>query len=303
MNTGARVSLVLALALAMVPGPLLPIDGAAADAVPADHDLIQTVCGGEINWTRATACARGVQAPSSGVGASCEERQQAFEAALSKARQSLLEVVRQIRIFSGRHVGDMLARGTLPLENLRAMAADAAIADQQFLSDGTAAVTLEMSLHGGLAQLILPKEIQPIDAIRPVSGKSRASDERDASTGSATPANTPEFTGLVVDARGISVTPALIPVIQDENGQQIFGPAYASREFAVQHGMSGFYRNLKTAQQSSRVGDTPLTVKGLRTTMPARTTIIISNTDAATIRSRSAHLDFLKQCRVVIVVD
>ena len=62
-------------------------------------------------------------------------------------------------------------------------------------------------------------------------------------------------------------------------------------------------RDLATAQANPRVTNEPLTVKGLKTEGPGKSNLVISNADAAKIRSASENLSFLKKCRVVIVLD
>jgi len=111
------------------------------------------------------------------------------------------------------------------------------------------------------------------------------------------------YTGLVVDARGLGAKAVMALEIFDENGQEVYGPAFVSREFAVQQGISEYVIDLPAAQSSPRVASTPLTVKGLRTEEPGGSNIIISNADASKLKSASEHLSFLKKCRVIIVVD
>ena len=92
-------------------------------------------------------------------------------------------------------------------------------------------------------------------------------------------------------------------LIATENGEEVYGSAYVSREFAVQHGMAGYARDLEAGKASARVSDRPFTVKGLRTTVPGGSDFVVSNSDAAKIRSSSENLSFLRKCRVVIVLD
>ena len=91
--------------------------------------------------------------------------------------------------------------------------------------------------------------------------------------------------------------------IVDEAGQEVYGSAFVSREYAVQQGMSGYGKTLEASKQNQRVADNPLTVRGLRTDGPGRSDIVISNADAAKLKNASEHLSFLKKCRVMIVVD
>ena len=97
--------------------------------------------------------------------------------------------------------------------------------------------------------------------------------------------------------------PAMAPKVLDEKGQEVYGSAFVSREFAVQQGMSGYARDLTAAQSNTRVTNNPLTVKGLRTEGSGRSDIVIRSADAASLRGASEHLSFLKKCRVMIVVD
>jgi len=46
-----------------------------------------------------------------------------------------------------------------------------------------------------------------------------------------------------------------------------------------------------------------LIVKALKVLWPGRCDFIISNADAAKLKSASEHLKFLKECKVIIVLD
>jgi hypothetical protein len=89
----------------------------------------------------------------------------------------------------------------------------------------------------------------------------------------------------------------------DENLEEVFGPAYASREFAVQHGVARYTTDVWKAKFDPRVSDNPLIAKALKVLWPGRCDFIISNADAAKLKSASEHLKFLKECRVIIVLD
>ena len=154
-----------------------------------------------------------------------------------------------------------------------------------------------MSLSGGFSQLILPPEIRQIEPIKQVLKPNSPSRLRTRSRSSEI------FTGMVVDARNIQAVPVLAPIILDENLEEVFGPAYVSREFAVQHGMVRYTTDLWKAKFHPRVSDNPLIVKALKSILPGRCDFIISNADAAKLRSASEHLLFMRECRVVIVLD
>ena len=168
---------------------------------------------------------------------------------------------------------------------------------RKYQYDGTVEVWSQMSLSGGFSQLILPPEIRQIEPIKQVFKTNSPSRLRTRSRSSDI------FTGMVVDARNIQAVPVLAPRILDENLEEVFGPAYASREFAVQHGMVRYTTDLLKAKLHPRISVHPLIVKALKTILPGRCDFIISNADAAKLRSASEHLLFLRECRVVIVLD
>ena len=107
----------------------------------------------------------------------------------------------------------------------------------------------------------------------------------------------------MVDARGTQALPAVVPVIVDENGKEVYGPAFVSREYAVQQGLRRYRIDTESALKSPVVGDNPLLVKGVCVEGNDRSRRVISNADAARLLSMSENLFFLKQCRVVIVFN
>jgi hypothetical protein len=111
------------------------------------------------------------------------------------------------------------------------------------------------------------------------------------------------YTGMVVDARGVQARPAMLPRVFDEDGKEVYGSANVDREFAVKQGMSGYTHDLTAAQSNQRVTANPVIVRALKTSGPGKSDIIISNADAQKIRSLEADTAFMKQCRVMIVLD
>jgi hypothetical protein len=99
------------------------------------------------------------------------------------------------------------------------------------------------------------------------------------------------------------VHPALAPRVLDENGEEIYGPAFVSREFAVQLGMAGYTTDLSAALSDPRVMDHPLLIKAVKSQGPGRCDLVVSVSDANRLRCNFNHLSFLKRGRVIIVVD
>ena len=111
------------------------------------------------------------------------------------------------------------------------------------------------------------------------------------------------YTGLVVDARGLGVRPAMSPKIHSEDGKEIYGSATVNRQYAVQQGMVGYSKDLTAAQMNSRVTKQPLTVKATGVSGSANCDIVISDSDANRLSSAAENLTFLQKCRVMVVLD
>ena len=254
---------------------------------------------GTIDWTTGIVQARGISAP---VKKEAEKTPpnslKALSEAKNDARLKLLETVKGIKIDSSHIVGDMAAGNKRIMFQIKDMVYDATEIEQfrKYMTDGSVEVLLQMNLHGGFAQLVLPGEIQQIEGIKQIKTGPNST--------AVIPNSVPEaYTGLLVDARSIELHPALVFKILDENLEEVFGPAFVSREFAVQKGMAAYHTDSESARSDPRISDRPLTVKALRTDWPSRSDIVISNADASKLKSASDHLQFLKESRVVILLS
>ena len=273
---------------------LAPLLGLAIAGESGDY--IEKKTGGSINWTSMSVTAVGLAAMNPEPVAVPEEAEkEALFKATEKAKQNLFEVIGKLRLNSAGLVDQMMGSTPLVASQLRQLIDSAAVDEIKRSSTDKRILTvrLKMSLLGGVAQLLLPRDIKQIESVRPVQKSGPESN-------SATPAEA--YTGLIVDAGSIDALPALAPIIIDENGTEIYGAAFVSREYAVQKGMCRYVQGLDNAHESRVAGSKPLIVKGLRAEGPGRGGIIISNSNAAKLRKDSKHLSFLKQCNVVIVL-
>jgi hypothetical protein len=260
--------------------------------------------GGSINWSLGLIHAKGVKQPEGKSLGKAMDRLEALATAKDSARDNLLEILKEIRVDSSHTLGQIFANNDVIMAKAEAMAREAPVVRKAYLTDGTVEVTIEMAVDGGFAQLVLPEEIKQIEAIKTVSTEEPGAQPGKKKGAGPVPASVAvAYTGLVVDARGLELKPTMCPRIYDESGQEVYGSTYVSREFAVQHGLVRYVKNLQAAVLTPRVADNPLTVKGLRTTQPGHYDIIISTADASRIRGHSEHLSFLKKCRVLVVVE
>lgn len=285
-------------------------------------DLLTSLDDGFVNWSKGLVAAKGKAVPPEIHQGNQQGRSMAVRQAIGNAADNLFNAMQEIQIDANTRIRDVVADSDEISSKLKSMVKDAQVVGQKYLTDGTVEVTIQMSLNGGFAQLILPSEIKQIESVKPIhpaniseTGARRGhSQGNDAGEPGDAPSHEPvaelekndppeTYTGVVVDARGLVLRPAMAPRIVDENGGEVFGAEFASREFAVQQGMSGYAKDLADASRDPRVADKPMMMKGIKTKGYGRCDIMVSNSDANRLRSNSKHLDILKQCRVLIVLD
>ncbi len=263
--------------------------------------LIELKENGAIDWTAGIVEAKGTGVPATYTysGKPQAHQQKTIAEAISKAQHNLLETIVSLRINSESRVIDIVETYPAMMTQLRVMVHKAPEVEnlRQYQYDGTVEVWSQMKLSGGFSQLILPPEIRHIEPIKQILTGNNSTTLQTRRRSSNI------FTGMVVDARGMRAIPVLAPKILDENLEEVFGPAYVSREFAVQHGVARYTTDIWQAKFDPRVSDNPLIVKALKALWPGRCDFIISNADAAKLKSASEHLKFLKECKVIIVLD
>jgi hypothetical protein len=281
---------------------ILILTVAAGHGYGADlRALIEIKENGAIDWTNGIVEARGIGVPPSYTYNSKPQtnQQKTLAQATIKAQHNLLETIVNLRINAESRVIDVVEAYPYVMAQLRGMVQKAPEIEKlrQYQYDGSVEVWSRMELNGGFAQLILPLEIMQIESIKQI-----LSPENNRSHQSR-PRSSEIFSGMVVDARGMQAVPVMAPKILDENLEEVFGPAFVSREFAVQHGVARYTTDIGQAKFDTRVFGNPLVVKALKVLWPGRCDFIISNADAAKLKSASEHLKFLKECRVIIVLD
>jgi len=263
--------------------------------------LIEFKDNGTIDWTAGVVTARGIGNPSTyGYPAKTQgNHEQAITEAITKARHNLLETIVGMRINAQDRVIDIVENYPSVMTHLREMAYKAPEVEnlRKYHYDGEVEAWARMTFNGGFSQLILPPDIRQIESIKQVMPHQNPANRLNRKRSSEI------YTGMVVDARGIEAVPVIAPRILDENMEEVFGPTYASREFAVQHGVVRYTTNILQAKFDLRVSDNPIIVKVLKAVWPGRCDFIISNADADKLRSASEHLLFLRECRVIIVLN
>ena len=265
------------------------ITGSAyAQLVGTVKDVIDPVGStGKVDWTTGVITAVGIGAPPAQPANPAQARAMAERAAQVVAYRNMLEAIKGVRVDSTTTVENFIVTSDLIKTQVNGIIQGATIMDKKYMSDGSVEVTVGMKLTGALADALLPKT--PLTS---------------PAGGAIAPGTSGQlYTGLIVDARGLGLRPAMAPKILNEDGKEVYGSAWINRDYAVREGMVGYMKDPVTAQANPRVADKPLMVKALKVSGDGRVDTVISNADAAMLQSASQNLSMLEKCRVIILVD
>lgn len=288
-------------------GFLLFAQAASAQLAGRVGDVIESMGTGGVDWTTGVITATGLGAPPENAVNRAQARAMAERAAFVVATRNLLEVVKGIRVDSATLVENMILTSDAIKTEVSGFIQGAQVMRKQVNPDGSVEVMVGMKLTGDLLNTLMPKQTgggQPVVPPAPASPAQAPSASVPSTPSPSAPASAgAAYTGLIIDARGTGVRPAMVPKIRNEEGREVYGSAFVNRQYAVEQGMVGYLKDVGAAQANPRVTDRPLLVKALKTDGPNRTDLVISNSDAQVLHGMKEHLSFLEKTRVMVVLD
>ncbi|WP_316900844.1 hypothetical protein [Pseudodesulfovibrio indicus] len=270
----------------------------------AFEGLVQTTGeGGSIAWGNGeVSVVRSVE------GAAADESDQALSPmavrkAATQARKELLDLVLSVRIDGHQTVGAFLSGDSDLAAQVRGLIQNS-LFQGPGLYEEQGKVRVSERFRGPLAELVLPVTIQFQSGIPPKLSTA-------TSQNVDMPDNAPEqvgggnrgYTGVVVDARGLKITPALAPIIYGQDGYGAYGTFQVSRTNAAEKGVAVYAVDDDPKVLQERVGTRPLSVRALSAYGSWRTDMVISAADARLVRAIVKSGSIADGCRVVILVD
>ena len=271
---------------------------------------------GNINWTQQLMKCTGLGGPNPDLPLATQ-RASAIRAAKLDALRNLLETIKGVSLTSETTVENSLVVNDLIRTRVEGALKAFRVVDTRYMSTGDVEVDVEIPLTGVIADALLPQDFgggilmtggqllcptcgQPWPAGKPVPPGTtliQADVGTTALTGSSV------YTGLVIDARGLGVRPAMAPKVLDDRGDEVYGSRYVSREYAVDIGMVGYEKDIDRARMNERVADNPLIVRAVEASGPNKTDVIISSADAMKIHNAASNMNFLQHCKVMFILE
>ncbi|HBI29818.1 MAG: hypothetical protein VX420_05750 [SAR324 cluster bacterium] len=249
-----------------------------------------------IDWDRQLIIAEGIGVPAQTAKSVAQKNATAERAARLDAARNILEMAKGVNLSSTTTLKDaMLQDDTVRTRIQGVLYGLRVVGTPRYFSDGSVRIRMEASLRETIPQELYatpqagpPQEIPaPVNTVQP----SNRIDHNQV------------YSGLVVDARGTDVQPAMSPKIVDEDGVELYGSAYVAQEFVQKHGMAGYVKTIDQARGNDRVQPNPLVVQAVGASGANRTDLVLGNDTASALRKIAKHLNFLREARVVIVID
>jgi len=262
----------------------------------ADEGISDPYIDNGINWSMRTVTGTGIGAPNPDAPNMAVKRAGAINAAKLVALRDLLATVKGMYLSSEQTAENYMMTSDVVKTQVEGIAkAFKVVGEPKYFEDGSVEVTVEMSLNGELSDVFLKEndfgEGENYPLVQEATYK--LSDlVKEPSV----------YTGVIIDCKAVQLRPALAPKIFSKSGEEIYGSANVSKDFAIQQGMIGYLKSVDSAKENSRVTNNPLVINAIGVKGTNKADIIISDEDAAKIKELDAKLNFLKQCRVIAII-
>lgn len=250
-----------------------------------------------VQWGTQVIRAVGAGAPDLKAATPAQARLGAERAALADALRNLLAQVKGTTVDGQRRIADLMEKDEIRLK-VEGIVRGYRVVGKRYFSDGGVEVDIEVPIStlvdvfdpdptpAPLAQAPVAVGAAPVAA-----GASPADGGRQAAVGPPPPTPPLEATpatGLVIDARGLKVVPALSPKVLDDAGRAVYSVDSLSASARKSGGVAAYVESLDEATKSLKAGDRPLVVKAAKSAgadlyLPAETVARLASVPPAAL--------------------
>ncbi|MDH3973528.1 MAG: hypothetical protein OEV42_04530 [Deltaproteobacteria bacterium] len=263
---------------------LLPLSYAAkANASGAEDHFIQETERGQIDWVKGVVRSKGATYESATDNSAnvAVKKMKTLRLAKIEAMRNIIETMKSIRVDSSSTIGNYMEGSSYIRKKMHEIVRAAKVIEKNPLDDGGMEITIELPLKG----LLMETMIQGGSDVKlPARGEEL-------------------YTGLIIDARGLELKPALSPKVLNEYGRAVFSTSVVKRGALLSRGLVAYSSKVEYAERSSRVADRPLLIRALRKSGLNGVNLVISREDEAKIKDPSSNMSWLAECRVILLID
>jgi len=109
-----------------------------------------------------------------------------------------------------------------------------------------------------------------------------------------------DYTGLIIDGRGLDLKPMVFPSVYKEDGLEIYGRQFVDSVYAARHGMVSYCYDDDDARRHPRAGRRPYYTVALKNLNGCP---VIADRDARKILSGGETRNNLQKCRLILILD
>ena len=284
--------------------PLHAQDCAGVGCLPqeAQNQCTKNFRDGCIDWANGVFYAVGFGVPNTKFKSAAQRNYSALVAAEQVAMRNLLRLVETTHLDSETTVQDgMLESDRIRTKIKGQIRQVQMVGAPRYMSDGSVNVTMKMQMREVIKVLAEDPRIKAFSAPHEIQAPQALGSTSTA--GSSTSTASGGFTGLLIDARGTEISPALSPKVLNEDGDVIYGFADVDRQFSLEQGMIGYLKDPQAARTNERIKDRPFEIKALHSSGKNNADLVISNADGVRLRQMNREQSFLREARVMVVLD
>jgi hypothetical protein len=267
-------------------------------AVPLEAQtgaLIQTANQGRINWLTGELQAVGEAKARAQLWDEQVKQDVMRRQALMDGRRHLYDALKSVRINSSLTVGDRVAGDAVLREELKGRVNNSVVLDRTVVPGERMRLRVGMKLWGSLSKTLIPDSVW-------YEKPSEVSDKELDQDGMGLRGQIETHTGLIVDARGLDVEPALVCRIYGPEKRLLYGPGVVRPSVAIGRGMAGYMKDRRGAVRSSRSGRNPLILRAEEKAAPKGCEVTVSAEGSEALLPRPKDLGFLRRGQVIILV-
>lgn len=234
----------------VIPQELLKLYPPPAPPEPTGmKPAVQIFPKGSINWETGIIKAKGYGKPTGDTPVDVES---AKRAARVDAYATAMEIISGINFDPDKKTQEYLDSQPMRAYRLRGIVQGAEVTDTRKTGDGNYEVTISTPIWGLKGVSVVFSDLlpaQPAPKEEPIPDPEPAEEN---------------VTGLIIDARGLSLMPAMFPVVVDEDGNVVYGAGQVKPEIILQRGVAAYTTGEPAGSSGARLGPHPVRVEALR---------------------------------------
>jgi hypothetical protein len=218
-------------------------------------------------------------------------------------------LIKNLLFDSDRTVEDYLTENTKLARQFDRTSLKSKESDFRYLSDGSTIYEYEIPLTGSLMKLLVPGTgggIPLATLCCPICKRPWPENTPVPDSVKLIPLEnefTPQYTGILIDARDITLNPSLFLKVFTDEGKQAYGLSFADENYVISQGLVSYTTSFDQAFKSDRLGINPLRITALRSIGLNKTDIVISTASAKMMHSSQHNLGLLEHCQVVVLIS